>query len=704
MNVKSTILNQRLHSPIVRASLTLAGAALWIGLAVSADAADRPSLLANGDLETADARHTDLPAGFKPGRIGKHDAEMKWASPGYKSKRCIAVRTKDSTGLGYWQTLVTVKPKTNYTISLYYRTRYAEPAATPGSGNPLYNQGRPGGPNLELGMLPDDLSDAGKPAPWSDIGIALHPVGGLFLPLATEWSPFQHTFTTRTGQTKLIVKLRLCHYAQEVWFDNVSLVEGATPSLELPADPLWVRHDTTPPAVFRPSPSPNSSAAGDTEIRVMFQEQGIGIDLSKAKVLLDGADVTARAIITADGLTLPPAEPLTPGTHRVKVTVADAARNRSNTLAWQFGVGKTLNNRLVAKLDSTRLNGEPFFPIGIYAYACHPGDGRFREDHLEQAADAGFNIVFNTIETRQGLDKELAHGIMGTLNITASLKNCTNPAAAQAALFEKGQGRFADHPCVIAFWADDPENIEDTKATAISDTTIAKMQNARTALKERFPDIPSIFAISNLPRLKPAMPYGDILLSYRYAVPHYHPIKINGYTIAICRTMVPDKPLWFLSQAFDLGYGSRFKLPKPIRPTPDEVRAMAFYSLVCGINGYALYANHVNVEDYPEHWAAALDIAKRIRQIAEPLTAGRDVRTARLKEGPYAGSIFYREIKLDGRHTLIAVNMSAGAVAVTWQFGQPVRTAVLFESRTMKKATDTVSDVFDPWGVHIYQW
>jgi len=704
MNMKSTISDQRLHSSIMHASLALAGAALWIVLAASADGADQPSLLANGDLETADAQRTDLPAGFKPGRIGKHDAEMTWASPGYKSNRCIAVRTTDSSGLGYWQAMAAVKPTTTYTISLYYRTAYAEPAATAGAGNLLYNQGRPGGPNLELGMLPDDLSDSGKPAPWSDIGIALHPVGGLFLPLATEWSPFRYTFTTRTGQTKLIVKLRLCHYAQKVWFDKVSLVEGATPSPELLADPLWVQYDTTPPAVFRPSPSPNSSVAGDTEISVMFGEKGTGIDVNTAEILFDGVDVTARAIVTADGLTLPAAEPLTPGRHSVKVTVADAAGNRGNTLAWQFGVGKTLNNRLVAKLDSTRLNGEPFFPIGIYAYACHPDDGRFREDHLEQAADAGFNIVFNTIEKRQGLDKELAHGIMGTLNITGGLNNCTSPAAAQAALFEKGQGRLADHPCVIAFWADDPENIEDTKATPISDTTIAKMQNARTALKDRFPYIPSVFAISNLPRLRPAMPYGDILLSYRYAVPHYHPMKINGYTIAACRTMVPDKPLWFLSQAFDLGYGSRFKLAEPMRPTPEEVRAMAFYGLVCGINGYALYANYLNAKDYPEHWTAALDIAKHIRHIAEPLTVGEDVRTVHLKEGPGAGSIFCRELKLDGRHTLIAVNMSAGAVPVTWRFGQPVRMAVMFENRTMKKAADTVSDVFDPWGVRIYQW
>ena len=181
-------------------------------------------------------------------------------------------------------------------------------------------------------------------------------------------------------------------------------------------------------------------------------------------------------------------------------------------------------------------------------------------------------------------------------------------------------------------------------------------------------------------------------------------MKINGYTIAVCRRLVPTKPLWFLSQAFDLGYGSHFKLEEPMRPTPEEVRAMAFYSLVCGVEGYALYANHLNAKDYPDHWAAALNIAKRMRQIAAPMSEGKDTRTVSVKESPCAGSIFYREIALSGQHILIAVNMSAGAARARWQFSRPVRAAVLFENRAMKHRADTVSDVFEPWGVHIYEW
>ena len=49
---------------------------LLAGLTASAEAGDQANLLANGDLETADKQHADMPAGFKPGRIGGHYAEM----------------------------------------------------------------------------------------------------------------------------------------------------------------------------------------------------------------------------------------------------------------------------------------------------------------------------------------------------------------------------------------------------------------------------------------------------------------------------------------------------------------------------------------------------------------------------------------------------------------------------------------------------
>ena len=122
-NRSQTLWNQRFHVLVPLPGLIFA--ACWVSVVSSIATAGHENLLANGQLETADASHPDRPRGFQPGRIGKSFAEMTWTTPGYKSRRCVAITTKDSSGLGYWQTLVTVKPETTYTISLFYKAGLA---------------------------------------------------------------------------------------------------------------------------------------------------------------------------------------------------------------------------------------------------------------------------------------------------------------------------------------------------------------------------------------------------------------------------------------------------------------------------------------------------------------------------------------------------------------------------------------------------
>lgn len=665
------------------------------------------NLVADGGFEAADAARADEPAGFVRGYVGrKRQARLTWEAPGRQSARCVAVETLESNDLAYWQTTVAVKPQTRYTISFWYKTNPGVAGGATG-GDPLYNQGRAGGPNLELGVVPDDPAHGVKPNDWTDIGLSMPPLGGLFLPVATEWSQFRHTVTTLPGQTKMCVKLRLWCYAQKVWFDDLSVTEGAVEAEAPKADALWKHQDTTPPAVIDPRPLPNTSATPDAVICAAFRENGSGVDPTSARILLDGRDVTSEAKVTPEGVTFKPTAGLGSGggAHRVMVSVSDRAGNRSNVLTWQFGVGRTLKNQLDHRKSPLQLNGQPFFPIGLYAYACHPGDGRFRADHLTSATAAGFNFILNTIETEAGLDREAVAGIMGALNITSDLKGCADPPAARKALLEKGQGRFKDHPCVLGYWADDPENLDNTEASPTPTSTIQKIRNARMVVNEADPGRPWVFAISNLPRLAECAALGDILLAYRYPVPRYHPQMIHGYTLAYVFSVVKDKPVWFNSQALDLGYGRQFKSTEKMRPTAAEIRAMAFLSLALGVKGYAMYANYLNEKDYPEEWAEALRIATRMRYLAPALAAGQvDNAAVKLAEDVSSASIYYRPLRYEGTYTLIAVNMSAGTVVTRWEFAQPAAVRVLFEDRATSQPTIELRDVFEPWGAHLYEW
>lgn len=704
-------------------SITLA-MILWVpGSALG----QRQNLVVNGGFEQADAEHPDRPAEFEPGQASARShsgAEMSWTSPGYESDRCLSVRTRQSSDLGYWQTIVPVEPVKVYTISFMYRTGSGEPdhvlshdgTVSPaksvrervgGSSAPgeeaIYNRGRPGGPNLELGAIPDDPAQAAQPTSWTDIESAMSPLGGIWLPPSTSWRRFAHTFTTRPDQTRLRVKLRLYCYAQEAWFDDLSIVAGEAPVPAIAPDEQWIIKDTTPVMVFRPSPPPNSAAEPNVTLRARLSKA------ATARLWLDGEELTSEMSIFSDRIELGGLN-LSPGAHRVRITAVDEAGDNGNELSWQFGVGEPLRNVVEVTTEGQQLNGEPFYPVAIYAYACHPADGRFRGDHLQEAADRGYNLVLNTMETIEGLDRQLAAGVMGTLNITGDFQHCNDAESARAALFGlgenpwKSQGRFYDHPAVFAYWADDPENIEDTLGTPTPPTTVHKLAQARTAMKQYSPHRPAIFAISNLPRLVDAIPFGDVLLGYRYPVPRYHPMMIYGWTIHYYEQKVTDKPRWFLSQAVDLGLGSKFGVPDEHRPTAVEIRAMAFYSIVCGVHGFGLYANYLNRDDHPGLWEETMRLGEHLRYLSPVLIAGQPAHQARLEVDATSAAIFHRELRHDGRHTLVAVNLSADRVAATWLFNESASVVALFEDRAAARPTTRIGDVFEPWQVHVYQW
>ncbi len=95
--------------------------------------------------------------------------------------------------------------------------------------------------------------------------------------------------------------------------------------------------DTTPPTVSVPKPPPDSTVSDSPVISARFSDSGSGIEVSSAKVLLDGKDVTRQAKVTAKGFTLRLKKPPAKGIHRVEVVVLDKAGNQSNRLSWRFG-------------------------------------------------------------------------------------------------------------------------------------------------------------------------------------------------------------------------------------------------------------------------------------------------------------------------------------------------------------------------------
>ena len=114
------------------------------------------NLAANPSFEEPDPGDGEQPKGFVSGRVPGKDraAKLTWEEPGHTGRKAVAVETMDSNDLGYWETTVPVKPLTEYVVSFYYKCRSLRAEKITTTADPRYNKHRPGGPNLELGVVP----------------------------------------------------------------------------------------------------------------------------------------------------------------------------------------------------------------------------------------------------------------------------------------------------------------------------------------------------------------------------------------------------------------------------------------------------------------------------------------------------------------------------------------------------------------------
>ena len=138
---------------------------------------------------------------------------------------------------------------------------------------------------------------------------------------------------------------------------------------------------------------------------------------------------------------------------------------------------------------------------------------------------------------------------------------------------------------------------------------------------------------------------------------------------------------------------------------------MNYLALAKGIKGICYYspgseiAGTDYIDDvaiYPRQWTELLKTASEIRHLTPTLAAGEEAATVKLvNDNP---AIHYREWNHQGVHTLIAVNVERALSLARWSFESGVQPKVLFEDRQLAGPGTSMTDLFQPLEIHIYQW
>lgn len=329
--------------------------------------------------------------------------------------------------------------------------------------------------------------------------------------------------------------------------------------------------------------------------------------------------------------------------------------------------------RVEIKKNVIYLNGEPFFPVGIYQ--CYDP---------EVLRDTGFNLMMGheLMSTPvELLDACAEAGLMTMFNLTGLLRGHRPEKAAEVVEAVKR------HPAVLAWYlCDEPDHASwnvppDELALATRLLHRATSQPTATVVMS--------WAESSFYRYQGVV---DILATDVY------PIRGGGRASDLTRVArAADvarratggrKPLWLVLQATP-------------EASPAEEYGVTYLALTHGADGILYFAYSERLRR-SEAWRALVDISLELRELAPYLTSRSSDREVTVSDE----RIHWILKETPDLYCLITVNGSAETVkdvTLTLPFArEEARFLVPFEARVAEMEGDRITDDYGPYQRHVY--
>ncbi len=359
------------------------------------------------------------------------------------------------------------------------------------------------------------------------------------------------------------------------------------------------------------------------------------------------------------------------------------------------------------KYGFMKVDGKPFFPIGIYNLRTRLGTpddkvAEITEDIMQQAKAAGFNSTvlydYEPSNLMPLLDSCQRNDIKAFVYPTVpfdKLKRIETPDEIRKAIDIR-----RNHPAVLGWYVvDEPEGIGLAPAEAVRDVY--------QIIKEYDQDHPCELVIMSTRASREYRSATDIMWADPYPLPDWPVTLVSDVVSGSIANIEKDKPMWLIAQAYDWTAFNTGKLTKPHRPNPDETRCMTYLGLVNGAKGMIYWAHTAGkyyIRDYPEHWDAVKRMAKELGVLTPALTTPSI--TGKLSTSTKPTAIQTMLKKVDGEWYTFAVNSSTAECSESFRLpslANGARLDVLFEGRSVSAINGGWTDTFKPLEVHVYK-
>jgi len=375
-------------------------------------------------------------------------------------------------------------------------------------------------------------------------------------PADTELGPPQRAELPAAGGTGVELRLPLRaegSFAVEVTDAQTGEPLGGSPLLQLLGDPWDVRY-----------PHKNSLYATlgyrwPLEVRVRTATRQTVQRLRAAVALTDAAGKTVRTAsgsISGDAVVVPvDGRGLSPGEYRLRLTVRETGGRVAHQDERTLHVLPPGPHEVVCSPEGrTLVDGKPFFPIGLYWVLADPagwkpGPAR-KTAELRELQEAGFNTLHtyafehndanDTDDNAQAyLDMAQEFGFRVMLGLR---RDWCQGEELNVAAVEQRVRRLRDHPALLCWTLWDEPNFDLA--------TVPRVQ-ALYDLVDRLDPYHPAMPVFGGPDGRPFGRAADANLFDCY--PGAGGAGVLKGVLTTARTGLPDKPIWFVAQAFRSG-------------------------------------------------------------------------------------------------------------------------------------------------------
>ena len=343
--------------------------------------------------------------------------------------------------------------------------------------------------------------------------------------------------------------------------------------------------------------------------------------------------------------------------------------------------------------DDTGLNS-PNFPLGWYSSVDYP-------DALPQIAAEGINFVIpytgksEAIEVKAFLDRASGAGIKVLVEIPRlQVKRDHRWLITQ---FVK---KLKSHPALAGWYLyDEPEYVQ------LSPRLLERVYGA---IKTEDPEHTIAIAFGKLNRVRNYLKALDTVVYFNYPcyddTPQFCNFESSGFgqlSANAAQFAKAQKNFWMVLQ----GYGED-KNGKPRNnrrlPSFEEERYMIYSSILARTNGLLFWAHYLSQQSWID--SVLTPLVRELQEYLPAITSQRTVPKALANNSAIQASLFRNP--QNNNLLLIALNHSSQSVETAIALQPRIKVnsiRVMQENRAIALERGILTDVFEPFAVHVYQ-